>query len=339
MTAKLAEYIVERPHRLAMPIGIYAGLEITGASVRQAITEIDAQAQAALALHKALGTAVLLTGMDLSPEAEVFGSQIRVSEAEMPTVVGRLVTSLEEVKALPVPGVGAGRTRVYLEAARQLAAVGSREGIPMLGGMIGPFSLAGRLFGVSEALEISVTDPQTLVALMEKVTPFLVDYALAFRQAGAAGVIMAEPAAGLLSPRGLGQFSAPYVKCIVDAVQTDDFSIVLHNCGAKLVHLQKTLESGAAIYHFGAPMDLPAALKAVDGKVILSGNLDPTAVFYSGTPETVRTQARALLDAAQPYPRFFMSSGCDLPPGTPVANIRAFLDAVSSFENEKITNS
>ncbi|HTX78937.1 MAG TPA: uroporphyrinogen decarboxylase family protein [Longilinea sp.] len=331
MTAKFVDYVLEQPHRLAMPIGIYAGLEITGASVRRAIIEIDAQAQAALALHEALGTAVLLTGMDLSPEAEIFGSRIRVSDTEVPTVVGRLVTSLEEIKALPVPRVGAGRTRVYLEAVRRLAVVGSREGIPLLGGMIGPFSLAARLFGVSEALEVSATDPGCLAALLEKVTPFLADYALAFRQAGAAGVIMAEPAAGLLSPRGLGQFSALYVKRIVDAAQTDDFSIVLHNCGAKLVHLEKTLESGAAIYHFGAPMDLPAALKAVDGKVILSGNLDPTAVFYSGTPETVRTQARALLDAAQPYPRFFMSSGCDLPPGTPVANIRAFLDTVASY--------
>ena len=333
MTSHFSEYIVERSHRLAVPIGIYAGLEITGASVREAITNVDAQAKAALALHENLGTAVLLTGMDLSVEAETFGSQIRFSDTEVPTVIGRLVKSLEEVKDLPAPKVGAGRTPVYLEAARQLAEVGRKQGVPVLGGMIGPFSLAGRLFGVSEALEISATEPQTLIALLEKVTPFLIGYALAFRRAGAAGVIMAEPAAGLLSPRGLGSFSAPYVKRIVDAVQTVDFSIVLHNCGAKLVHLPKVLESGAAIYHFGAPMDLPAALKAVDGKVILGGNLDPTAVFYSGTPETVRAQAKALLDAAQPYSKFFMSSGCDLPPGTPVENIRAFLNTVSAYSN------
>jgi uroporphyrinogen decarboxylase len=333
MAAKFAEYIVDRPHRLAMPIGIYAGLEITGATVRQAITNVDAQAKAALALHEKLDTAALLTGMDLSVEAETFGSQIRISDNEVPTVINRLVKSPEEIKALPIPKVGSGRTLVYLEAARRLADVGRKQGVPVLGGMIGPFSLAGRLFGVSEALELSATDPQTLVALLEKVTPFLIDYALAFRQAGAAGVIMAEPAAGLLSPRGLGNFSAPYVKRIVDAVQTVDFSIVLHNCGAKLVHLPKVLESGAEIYHFGAPMDLPAALKAVNGKVILGGNLDPTAVFYSGTPETVRTQATALLDAAQPYSKFFISSGCDLPPGTPVENIQAFLATVSAYSN------
>jgi len=333
MATRFSEYIVDRPQRLAMPIGIYAGLEITGATVRQAITNVDAQAKAALALHEALHTAVVLTGMDLSVEAETFGSQIRISDNEVPTVVNRLVKSPEEIRALPIPKVGSGRTPVYLEAARQLADIGRKQGIPVLGGMIGPFSLAGRLFGVSEALEISATDPQTLIALLEKVTPFLIDYARAFRQAGAAGVIMAEPAAGLLSPRGLGQFSALYVKRIVEAVQADEFSIVLHNCGARLVHLPKVLESGAAIYHFGAPMDLPAALKAVDGKVILGGNLDPTAVFYSGTPETVSAQAIALLDAARPYPKFFMSSGCDLPPGTPVANIRAFLDIVASYSN------
>ncbi len=41
----------------------------------------------------------------------------------------------------------------------------------MLGGLIGPFSLAGRLFGVSESLELTLTEPETTKALLEKTTP------------------------------------------------------------------------------------------------------------------------------------------------------------------------
>jgi uroporphyrinogen decarboxylase len=108
-----------------------------------------------------------------------------------------------------------------------------------------------------------------ILTLLEKVTDFLLEYTQAFREAGAAGVIMAEPAAGLLSPRGLGKFSAPFVRRIVEAVQTEDFSLILHNCGARLVHLPKVLESGAEIYHFGAPMDIAAALEQVDEQTIL----------------------------------------------------------------------
>jgi len=68
----------------------------------------------------------------------------------------------------------------------------------------------------------------------------------------------------------------------------------------------------------------------VDGRVILGGNLDPTAVFHSGNPEHVQQETEALLKATKPYPNYIISSGCDIPPGTPLANLAAFYDAVAS---------
>jgi len=52
--------------------------------------------------------------------------------------------------------------------------------------------------GVSEALELTLADPELMEAVLEKSTAFLAGYARAFKEAGADGVIMAEPAAGLL---------------------------------------------------------------------------------------------------------------------------------------------
>ncbi len=312
-----------------MPIGVYAGLEITGATVRQAITDASAQAEAVLALHERFQTDVLLTAMDLSVEAELFGCQIRMDDDEIPTVVGRRVTSAEEVAALAVPPAGSGRSAVHLETAARL--VRQQNGCPVLGGVIGPFSLAGRLFGVSEALELSLADPEILEALLNKVADFLTAYVLAFREQGAAGVIMAEPAAGLLSPRGLARFSSTFVRRIIQQTCTDSFTIVLHNCGAKLVHLPKILESGAEIYHFGAPMDLLQALAQVDDSVILAGNLDPSAVFHGGTPEEVEARTCELLQGAAGKRNYVISSGCDLPPHTPVENLDAFYRTVRGF--------
>ncbi len=326
MKTKFANFALENRGRLAIPIGVYAGLEITGASVRAAVSSAQAQAEAVLALRERFDTPVMLTAMDLSAEAETYGCEVRMADDEIPTVIGRRVTTLDEIAALPEPQPGDFRTAVHLGAAHQLVAAGG--GAPVLGGMIGPFSLAARLFGVSEALLASAAEPELVETLLDKVTPFLTAYAAAFRDAGAAGVIMAEPAAGLLSPRGLGRFSSAYVRRIVDAVQSEDFAVVLHNCGAKLAHLNKALESGAEIYHFGAPMDILAALERVDGSVILGGNLDPSAVFRYGTVEGMRAQTAALLEAARPYRAFIPSSGCDIPPGTPVENLEAFYQTV-----------
>lgn len=322
-----AKMVLASPTRVAMPIGVYAGLEITGSSVFDAVTNAAAQAEAVLALHERYHTAAMLTAMDLSAEAEAFGCQIRMDKEDIPTVIGRRVASSEDIANLPVPQPGDARTAVHLEAVRRLAASGRA---PVIGGLIGPFSLAGRIVGVSEALELTVTGPEMLLPLLEKCAAFLAQYARAFREAGASGVIMAEPAAGLLSPRALGRFSAPFVRQIAAQAQGDDFRLILHNCAAKIQHLPRVLESGADIYHFGAPMDLIAALGQVDGQTILCGNLDPAAVFYSGTPETVFEKTRALLDGAANHRNFIVSSGCDLPPHTPLANLDAFFAAAAA---------
>ncbi len=312
-----------------MHIGVYAGLEMIHATVKQVVSDAHVQTDAVLAMHEHFHTEIMMTAMDLSAEVETFGSQIRMSDEEIPTVLGRLVTNQEQADALRVPAAGELRTAVHLKTAENLVA--SKKGIVM-GGCIGPFSLAGRLFGVSEALEATMLQPELVQVLLEKATQYLIDFILAFRQVGAAGVIMAEPAAGLLSPRGMAKFSSPYIKRIVDAAQTPDFTIILHNCGAKLVHLPKVLESGVEVHHFSSPMDIIAALQQVDKQIILCGNLDPVSIFFNGTEEEVEQQTLALMEAARPYKNFIVSSGCDIPPGTPIRNLEVFYSTVANFK-------
>ena len=330
----LRAIVESSPSRLAMPIGAYAGLALTGGTVRDVLTDPAAQAAAVLALNERLGTPFLLTAMDLSAEAEAFGSEVRLTDDAMPALIGRLVTTAADVERLAVPAPGDGRTRVHLDAAALLVAASPQT--PVLGGLIGPFSLAARLFGVAETLEATLSEPAVILSLLERVTPFLIGYALEFRGLGAAGVVMAEPVAGLLSPRGLARFSTPFVKRVVDAAQDPTFAIVLHNCGAKIVHLDRILESGAEFYHFGAPMDLPAALARAHGRVVICGNLDPTFI-HAGPPSAVRAEARRLLAAAAGNRAFVLSSGCDLPPGTPLENVEALCDAVDAVPTREPT--
>jgi uroporphyrinogen decarboxylase len=164
--------------------------------------------------------------------------------------------------------------------------------------------------------------------VLEKSATFLTDYLRAFRSAGANGVIIAEPAAGLLSPRGLAAFSSAYLKTMAAAVAGDSFSLVLHNCGAKLVHLPAILETGLKSFHFGTPMDIVAALGKVPADVVLCGNLDPAGVFCQLSAEEVNARTAGLLAATDGHRNFVLSSGCDLPPNTPLANVDAFFAAV-----------
>lgn len=317
----------ESPVRLAMPVAVYPGIALTGARVIDVVTNAQAQCAASLAIHQRYQAPVVLSAMDLSVEAEAFGCEISMSEHEIPTAVGSLVATLEQARALAVPKVGACRTGVYLETIARLAQAPGRPIV--LAGSIGPFSLAGRLTGLSEACGLTLTEPELVHVLLEKCADFLIAYARAFRQAGADGMIMAEPAAGLLSPKGVVEFSSAYVKRIIQAAGRDGFEVILHNCGARPIHLPAILEAGARIYHFGKVMDIAGALGKVPADTILCGNLDPAGVFLQSTPEQVAQKTAALLDATRAYRNFVISSGCDVPPASPIANLDAFFQTVA----------
>jgi uroporphyrinogen decarboxylase len=318
--------VVTSAHRPALPLAMYPALTLTGAKVSDIATNPRAQFDAQAALHERYGLSFVMSAMDLSVEAEAFGCSVAMSETELPMITGRRVASPEEARNLSVPEPGDRRTSVYLEAVRLLRDL---PGAPfVLAGCIGPFSLAARLAGVSEALELTITEPEVMHTLLEKCTLFLTAYLAAFEAAGARGVIMAEPAAGLLSPRALAAFSSRYISHIAASFHDGSLEIILHNCAARLLHLPAVLETGLKAFHFGAPMDMIAALDRVAPDVVRCGNLDPTAVFLRGSPADVTVRTKHLLSAAATHRNFVISSGCDLPPHVPLANLDAFYQTV-----------
>ena len=312
--------------RVPVPVSTYPGLPLTGARVIDVLSDPRAQVETQLALHRRFDTPVLLSPMDLGAEAEAFGSELRFADDEVPSVAGPLVESAEDVRRLAVPKPGDARTAVHLASVRMM-----RQAAPdaaIVGGIIGPFSLAGQLVGVTRLMMLSLTDAALVEALLEKTTAFLGQYARAFAEAGADAVLMAEPMAGLVSPACLGRFSSARVAELRRTAEAGAFRVFLHNCSARAAHLARVFEAGCALYHFGAPMDLAAALAAAPPGVVIAGNLNPAAVFCHGSASEVADRTRALLAMTAGRRGFVPSSGCDLPPGTPLENLDAFYRTV-----------
>ena len=324
------DYVLSSSSRLSMPIAVYPGLTFIGATVRQLVTDSKAQYEAVSALRRRYDSATVLTAMDLSVEAETFGATVAMSDDEVPTIEGKPLSSPEDIEALPIPEVNRGRGRIFLETVSMLDSMTDRPQF-VIGGLIGPYTLAARLFGVSEALELTLLDAVAAHKLLEKTTGYLITYALAFKSAGADAICMAEPAAGLLWPDGLREFSSVYVRRIAEAVEDDTFKIILHNCGCKLEHLPAVLDSGVKCLHFGAPMDIVETLKQVPPDVMVCGNLDPSEIFVSASSVETYKKTLNLLSQTEAYRNFLLSSGCDLPPNTKLENLDAFYQALRDF--------
>ena len=322
--------VIAAPRKKAVPVLSFPAVQLMGTTVRELISSGELQARGMKLVAERVDSGASVSLMDLSVEAECFGASIRVSDHEVPTVVGAVVTDEEEAEALEVPSVGAGRTGIYIDALRQAA-----ENItdrPVLAGVIGPFSLAGRLMGVSEALIFCYEEPDMVHAVLEKATVFLVDYCKAYKACGANGVVMAEPLTGMLSPGLAEEFSHPYVKRIVEAVQSEEFAVVYHNCGDNVARMAEDIFSvGAMAYHFGNAVRLRDLVEAAPAHVLVMGNVDPAGQLCNGTPGSVREATLAVLRECGDRPNFVISSGCDIPPISPWENIEAFFAAVDEF--------
>ena len=182
------------PVKKPFPVLSFPGLTITGDKVIDAVTNGERQAAGVMAIaarYPEMAGAV--TFMDLSVEAEAFGGRVRFADDEVPTIVGRILSSDSDVQALAIPEIGAGRTGECLKALKIL-----KEQItdrPVFAGHIGPYSLTGRLMDMTELMVNMTEEPEFVHAALEKVTQFLISYAKALKATGCDGILMAEPAA------------------------------------------------------------------------------------------------------------------------------------------------
>ena len=190
----------------AMPILSFPCVQLMEITVKDLISNSDNQAKGLKLIADRVNSAAAVSLMDLSLEAECFGAEIRVSDDEVPTVVGNIVTDTESANALTIPPIGAGRTSIYLEAAGK--AVKLINDRPVFAGVIGPFSLAGRLVDVSEAMIFCYEEPEMMHTVLSKVTEFLVGYVKEYKKTGVNGIIIAEPVTGVLNISAIKRISA-----------------------------------------------------------------------------------------------------------------------------------
>lgn len=338
---KWKEDMLVGTRKKALPILSFPSIQLLNVSVKEIISSSELQSKGMKAIADRCPSAASVSLMDLSVEAECFGAQILFSDDEVPTVTGPIIDPeydedkhIELAKALRVPEVGEGRTQIYLDAIEKtLQLIKDR---PVLAGVIGPFSLAGRLVDVTSSLMFCISEPEYMHEVLKKCTEFIIKYIMAYKKTGCGGVILAEPLAGILSPALAMEFSGEYCKKIVEAVKDDEFAFIYHNCGNTAnVTIDSILHCGADAYHFGDAVDMEEILSKVPKDVVCMGNISPVSEFRQGTPDSIAKKTKDLMSNCCKYQNYVISSGCDIPPMSSWDNIDSFYNAVEEFYNEQ----
>ena len=315
-----------------IPILSFPSIQLLGITVKELIDSPEMQAKGMKAIADRCNIGASLNMMDLSVEAETFGAEIVYYDHDVPTVRKGIIDDIFDAENIVVPSVKDGRASICIEGIR----IAKKEitDIPVFCGVIGPYSLAGRLFDMTELMMECYDSPDEVKILLSKATEFIINYIKEFKKAGADGVIMAEPAAGLLSPSLNAEFSVPFVKEIFDAVNDENFVICYHNCGDAVKDMAKDIATlGADIYHFGNSISLKDIIHFMPEDSLVMGNIDPV-LFRNGTPDNIKTAVQKLYDECGNYPNIMLSSGCDIPAESKWENIDEYFRCVSEIYQE-----
>jgi MtaA/CmuA family methyltransferase len=309
----------------------------TGVALRDFYLDAQAMVRAQLGLHEIAGQDVICIGADNFYIAEGFGCVSTRSEDELPSLSTPALSAIEDVYGLEVPDpTRDGRMPLMLEAIRLLRrAVGDEVAIRAPG--TGPFALASYFVGSQQwLLDIALAE-----AGLDEGKEAAVHHALGLAADALAGFGKACFDAGadliqcgdslascnVISPRTYERYAWPYQERIF--AQWREHKIragLLHICGNSTQVLGLYRDTGAALIEIDAAVDLGDASRRLAGSATIVGNVDTVTELLQATPEKTAAAARRCIEQTGGR-HFILGSGCLIPRYTPVANVRALVEA------------
>ncbi|NQV05174.1 uroporphyrinogen decarboxylase family protein [bacterium] len=300
-------------------------------------TDPAQMARATIAAQQALDLEVVFPDCDNYYLAEGFGCRSAFRDDEIASLEHPAVEGFDDVFDLEVPDpTRDGRMPVVLEAISRIRTTLGPDVVIRAPGT-GPFALASYLVGIDSFLlavaKLSRGREEHLRPALERMldltTEALIRFGLAEIEAGADMVQCGDSLAScsVISPATFEQWVLPYHRKVFSAWKEAGATTLLHVCGNNTGILQLLADTGADIVAIDHLVDLATAKKEIGGRVALIGNLDPVTTVRFGSPDDVALKAEAALADAADGGRFILGTGCEVPVGTPIENLRALLAA------------
>jgi MtaA/CmuA family methyltransferase len=293
-----------------------------GRSYRDYYLDGDVLAASQLAVARAFHLDQVSAISDPWREASAYDMEFDYPEHGVGRPRQVLIRSPQDVARIkPFEIERAARPAQRVESVRKMAeAVGGTHSV--LGWVEGPLALYADLRGVESMFLDLIDHPEMYLQAAEILVANQIRFARAQIAAGADMVGVGDSVASLVSPAMYRQFVLPFEKRLFDAIHEAGAAVKLHVCGdiGNSIHL--VAQTGCDVIDVDWMVPLDKARAAVGPDVTLAGNFDPAAVLLQGTPQEVADAARQNIEMGGP--RFILQPGCEVPPGTPEENLRAF---------------
>jgi uroporphyrinogen decarboxylase len=280
-----------------------------------------------------LDAAILFSDILTIPHAMNLGLDFEAGEGPK---FERPVRSAADVDKLGVPDPG--RELRYVIDAVALIRRELRGRVPLIGfagspWTVGTYMVEGggsKTFGLIKRMMYE--SPRVLHRLLDVLARSTVSYLNAQIAAGAQAVMLFDTWGGVLTPAQYEEFSLRYMAQVVDALTRESEgrrvpNIVFTKGGG--AWLGKIAAIGCDAVGVDWTTDLASARKAVDGRVALQGNLDPSALF--APPETLRAETTRVLDSYGAGAGHVFNLGHGITPDVDPDRVALVVDTVQSY--------
>ena len=323
----------EKEKAAALSVCQYATYELmekTGAYWPEAHYEAEPMAKLAAGGATVIGFGAVRVPYCQTVEAEIYGAKTKDGgKTHIPSIAEHPYKIGDEPR-IPVDFVKKGRIPAILEAIKILKRdVGDKAVV--MGSIVGPFSVAANLVGISALLKASLKKPDSIVPYIEAATETAIQYANAVIEAGAEAIVIEDMMASLdmISPRTYRVLAAPYEQRVIAAV-AKRVPVIVHICGKLDQVMPDIAATGADAISVESAVDVPAARKKFDEagvKTPILGAVHPIKVLLEGTPEDVTAAVqKSAADGAA-----LISPDCSVAPNTPLANLIAMVEAAEKL--------
>ena len=273
------------------------------------------------------GVSCTLRGMAEAMGAKVKYSDYNVAQIEKPAL------TLDEVDHAKLVDIDKdGRLPIILEGVR-LVKEKLGDKVPVSATVTGPFTIAAMAVGTEQLLIGTRKKPEKVKQLMEVIVENNNRYIKRLLDIGV-GIGFADPVSStsLISVKQYKEFSLPYFQKNVDYIKKHGGGCGLHICGTSRKLWESLNETGIGCFGLDNVEDIEEAKEILGPHMSIQGNVPPVEVMRLGTPYDVLRSAKECIRKGFDAPNgYTLTSGCQMPVGTPEENMQALMDAARIF--------
>lgn len=197
--------------------------------------------------------------------------------------------------------------------------------VPIVAGIIGPFTVAGSLIDTVPLLKASFKAPDKMVPFLEIGEKAGTALALALVEAGADIISCEDMTASpeLIAPKTYRDYEMEFQRKQFNAIPVPT---ILHICGNVDPIVEYMGQTNADILSLEPKASARLAREKCGNDIILMGGVDTATTLFMKDPETVRKACEeSIADGIQ-----ILAPGCAVAPGTPTENLLAMLEVAKA---------